>query len=264
MDDQAYVGTPAARSLVDGGISPVEDAMSGADGMTSADPESVHRVLLPGMNCSARLWPGLGPAITPRLTESTLERQVARLLDELPGRVELVGLSLGAVVAMAVARFAPERVASLCLLSTNPRRPTEAQLASWRSQRDRLADGATARDLQRDLLPLLLTVESIERRPDLVETTLAMADDVGETELDAQLALQATRIDERPGLRTLRCPTFVVAASYDRLCPIARHTEIASLVPGARLRVLERAGHLSPLERPLALRRLLTIEPPAR
>ena len=37
-------------------------------------------------------------------------------------------------------------------------------------------------------------------QPDLVEVTLAMADDIGAETLDAQLALQATRIDERPGL----------------------------------------------------------------
>lgn len=223
------------------------------------DSETVSRVLLPGMSCSARLWRGLdlGPALTPRLTEPTLTGQVDRLLDELPPRFDLVGLSLGAIVAMALTRTAPERVSRLVLLSTNPYGPTEAQLAGWRSERDRLAAGATARELQQDLLPLLLTVGTLETRPDLVEETLRMADDVGEAELDAQLQLQATRVDERPGLRQVRCPTLVVPARHDRLCSLERHTEIASLVPGARLHVLERAGHLSPLERPIALRQLL-------
>ena len=40
-----------------------------------------------------------------------------------------------------------------------------------------------------------------------------MADDVGEHQLDAQLGLQATRVDERPGLATMRCPTLIVAAA---------------------------------------------------
>lgn len=216
-------------------------------------------VLLPGMNCSARLWSPLqlGAALTPDLTEPTLTGQVERLLDELPQRFTVLGLSLGAIVAMALTRTAPERVAGLGLLSTNPYPPTEEQLEGWRRQRYQLAEGTTARQIQHDLLPVLLSAETLARRPEVVETTLAMADEIGEVTLDAQLALQATRIDERPGLQAVHCPTLVVAASSDRLCPVARHTEIVSLVPGSRLHVVERAAHLSPLERPVAVRRIL-------
>ena len=211
-------------------------------------------VLLPGMNCSARMWSGvdLGPATTPGLTEPDLAEQVGRLLDELPPRFALAGLSLGGIVAMALVRTAPERVSRLCLLSTNPYAPTEQQLAGWRRERDRLASGTTARELQHDLLPLLLTAESLESRPDLVDTTLTLADET-EVDLDAQLALQATRIDERPGLRTVSCPTLVLAAREDRLCPVDRHREIAALVPGAELQILEHTAHLSPVERPDAV-----------
>jgi pimeloyl-ACP methyl ester carboxylesterase len=224
------------------------------------EPVEPPLVLLAGMNCSARLWNGLGLTgpMTPRLSEPTLSGQVAKLLDELPQRFALAGLSLGAIVAMALTRTAPERVAKLCLMSTNPYGPTDQQREGWRRERDRLAAGTTARQIQRDLLPLLLTAESLDRRPDLVETTQAMASDVGENDLDAQLRLQLTRIDERPGLRAVRCPTVVVAARFDRLCPVALHTEIASLVPGSELQVIERAAHLSPLERPAALRRVIT------
>jgi pimeloyl-ACP methyl ester carboxylesterase len=219
-------------------------------------------VLLPGMNCSARLWSGLdlGPALTPRLTEPSLTGQVDRLLDELPAQFDLVGLSLGGIVAMALIRTAPERVASLSLLSTNPYGPTERQLAGWQWERRRLATGTTAREIQSDLLPVLLDVDTLGTRPQVVATALAMADDVGEAELDAQLRLQQTRVDERAALRDVSCPTLVVAARNDRLCAVERHTELASLVPGARLHVLERAAHLSPLERPLALRRVLSLQ----
>ncbi len=229
--------------------------------MTSdADGPGTALVLLPGMNCSVRLWAGvdLGPALTPALTESDLSAQVDRLLDELPRRFDLVGLSLGAIVAMALVRTAPERVSRLGLLSTNPYGPTEPQLHAWRRERDRLAAGTTAREIQRDLLPLLLNDETRERRPALVDTTLDMGDEVGETALDAQLALQATRIDERPGLRAVSCPTLVVAAREDRLCSVERHREIAVLVPGAELTILDRAAHLSPVERPDAVTATLT------
>jgi pimeloyl-ACP methyl ester carboxylesterase len=214
-------------------------------------------VLLPGMNCSAALWSklelgGWPSVIMPLLREPTLESQVARLLDELPPRFGLAGLSLGGIVAMAVIRTAPERVSSLILLSTNPHAPTGAQLDGWRMARDALRSGRTARELQQDWLPTLLS-EPARRRPDLLEATLGMAETVGEEVLDAQLALQATRIDERPTLRDVHCPTTIIAARQDVLCSVAKHIELNELIRGSSLLIIERCGHLSPLERPSAV-----------
>jgi len=209
------------------------------------------------MNCSTSLWAGLnlGRSVTPLLTEPTLEAQVTRLLDELPRRFSLAGLSLGAIVAMALIRTAPERVSRLCLLSTNPYAPTPAQRTSWLQQRNQLASGTTARELQAELLPVLLSPEA-QARMEIVDATLAMADEVGEDFLDAQLRLQATRIDERHQLGCIRCPVLVVAARHDALS-VERHREIQALIDGAELVVLEKAGHLSPLEVPQDLARYI-------
>jgi pimeloyl-ACP methyl ester carboxylesterase len=206
------------------------------------------------MNCSAALWSKLNlsgwpSVISSELTEPTMDCQVARLLDELPTRFTLAGLSLGGIVAMALIRTAPERVTSLILLSTNPHAPTALQQQSWRASRDALQAGRTARALQADWLPLLLS-EPARRRPDLVELTLAMADEVGDAVLDAQLALQATRIDERSALREVGCSTTIIAARQDALCSVAKHAELHELIPGSALTIIENCGHLSPLERP--------------
>jgi pimeloyl-ACP methyl ester carboxylesterase len=216
---------------------------------------SAPLVLLPGMGCSARLWPGVRERLGPRpvvdgvLDRPSVEGCVDALLDALPARFALAGLSLGGIVAMALVRRAPERVTRLALLSTNARAPVPEQRAAWTAQRAALAAGRTARDLQADLLPVLLH----EQGPQLREQALAMADDVGERVLDRQLAAQATRVDERPALRRVRVPTLVLAAREDRLCPVERHEEIAALVPDARLELLDGVGHLSPLEAPAAV-----------
>lgn len=213
---------------------------------------SEELVLLPGLNCSAALWStvNLGSARVPVLSEPSLDGQVDRLLDELPGRFALVGLSLGGIVAMALVRRAPERVSRLVLMSTTSRPPTSRQYDMWARQRAALAGGATARDLQRELKAALLSPSARAERPELVEAALDMADEVGASRLDAQLALQATRIDERPGLAEIRCPVLVVAGQDDALCSPERHREIHRLIPGSQLVVLDHCGHLSPLERP--------------
>ena len=215
-------------------------------------------VLLPGLNCSATLWAGvdLGPAVIPVLGESSLSAQVDRLLDELPPRFDLVGLSLGGIVAMDLVRRAPERVSKLALLSTTSRPPTSRQYAMWERQRAALAAGASARDLQLELKAALLSPRARAERPELVESALVMADEVGTTRLNAQLALQATRIDERPGLADVGCPVLVVSGAEDALCSPERHQEIHRLVPDSTLIMLD-CGHLSPLERPAEVTALL-------
>jgi len=223
----------------------------------SDEPVDGPLVLLPGSGCTAALWSRLSlpdDVVTPRaLEEPTLDREVERLLDLLPGRFALAGLSLGAIVAMALVRRAPERVSRLCLMSTNPYAPTPVQHEAWAAQREALRTGS-ARELQTSLLPVLLS----PGRTDLVPLTLAMADDLGAETYDASLRLQATRVDERPGLAQVLCPTLVVAARDDRLCPVERHLEITRLVPGAELVVLEDCAHLSPLEQPEVLSAHLT------
>ena len=212
-------------------------------------------VLLPGLNCSPALWSALdvGPAITPILTEPTLDGQVTRLLDELPPRFDLAGLSLGGIVAMAVVRQAPQRVSRLCLMSTTSRPPTSAQYVMWARQRAALAAGATARDLQREIKAALLSPHARATEPHLAEVALAMADDIGAATLDAQLALQATRVDERPGLSRIGCPSLIIAGRDDALCSLERHREMHRLIPGSELVVLDSCGHLSPLEQPAAV-----------
>lgn len=206
-------------------------------------------VLLPGMNCTEDLWTGMGldDAITPRLDEPSMAAQVDRLLAELPPVFMLAGLSLGAIVGMALAQRAPERVAALCVMSTNAKAPTDAQRAGWQDWTDRLDAGETPRSLQESLLPALLS-DAGRTRSDLVERTLRMGDDTGEPALRAQLKMQATRTDLRPGLGGLKMPVLVVSGQQDAICPPAFHAEIAAAVPQARFVSIE-GGHLLTLER---------------
>jgi pimeloyl-ACP methyl ester carboxylesterase len=206
------------------------------------------------MGCTAALWSQLDlpsgvEVCTGVLSEPDLDAQVDRLLDELPRRFALAGLSLGGIIAMALVRRAPERVSRLALMSTNPAAPTPAQYEGWQRLR-RLLQSTSARVVQASLLPNLLSPAVIAGRRDLVELTLAMADEVGERTWDSQLRLQATRVDERPGLRDVRCPTLVLAGVDDALCEVGKHQEIAELVSGSRLTTIADCAHLSPLEQP--------------
>lgn len=208
------------------------------------------------MNCSARLWQGVATILSVNgidvcqgeLRGASVDECVDHLLARLPNRFALAGLSLGGVVAMALIRSAPERVRGLALLSTNPRPPTAAQLRSWGRDRAALRSGTSAREVQAGLLPVLLS-DQAQSGP-LAAEVLAMADDVGPQRLADQLSVQASRIDERPGLARVGVPTLVVAGGADRMCPPDWHQEVHHVVSQSHRVVLEGVGHLSPLEAP--------------
>jgi pimeloyl-ACP methyl ester carboxylesterase len=59
-----------------------------------------------------------------------------------------------------------------------------------------------------------------------------------------------SRVDSRPRLAAIRCPTLVVCGQDDALLPPDVHQELAAGIPGAQLTVIPECGHLAPLERP--------------
>jgi 3-oxoadipate enol-lactonase len=70
--------------------------------------------------------------------------------------------------------------------------------------------------------------------------------------------LLACRVfDGRALLPRLRTPTLVVAGMDDAVTPVSCAEELARDIPGARLSVLEAAGHQAPLEQSDAVNRLL-------
>ncbi|WP_314427926.1 alpha/beta fold hydrolase [uncultured Microbacterium sp.] len=212
-------------------------------------------VLLAGMNCTDDLWAegGFGAegrgVIRPSLDRPSVSDQVTALLASLPESFVVVGHSLGGIVGMALALAAPERIAGLCLVSTNAKAPTETQRSGWREWLARLDAGVDARALQQSILSPLLGADVVQTRPDLVERTLRMGDDTGDALLRTQLVMQLSRTDLLSRLHELTIPTLVVSGLDDVICPPRFHTEIVSALPGARLVSLD-AGHLLPLERP--------------
>lgn len=211
-------------------------------------------VLLAGMNCTQDLWAdaGLdadGGAIRPVLDRPSVSGQVGALLAALPETSVLVGHSLGGIVGMALALAAPERVAGLCVVSTNAKAPTDAQRDGWRSWLAALEDGVSPRSLQDSILNPLLGEVVARDRPDLVSRVLRMGDDTGDVLLRTQLEMQLTRTDQLSRLHELRMPVLVVSGLDDVICPPHFHTEIVSASPDARLVSLD-AGHMLPMERP--------------
>lgn len=207
-------------------------------------------VLLAGMNCTADLWADarFDGALRPVLDRPAIADQVSVLLADLPETSVLVGHSLGGIVGMALAAAAPERVAGLCLVSTNAKAPTDSQRDGWREWLTALDRGVQPRALQNSILEQMLGERTTRDRPDLAQRVLRMGDETGAERLRAQLRMQLTRTDLLSRISGLAMPILVVSGRDDVICPPSFHAEIVSTVHNARLVTLE-GGHMLPLQR---------------
>ncbi|MDQ0809651.1 pimeloyl-ACP methyl ester carboxylesterase [Streptomyces sp. B3I7] len=225
-------------------------------GVPHQDPSGpLPLVVVPGMLCDARLWqdvdfPEGHDVHHVQLRRADIGALAEDVLETVAGPFLLVGLSLGAIVGFEVLRRAPGRVAGLCVMSTNAGAPRPEQYAAWREMDESIAAGRFTHVVERTLPDMF---PDREPTPGAARRYRSMAHAVGATAARAQLAAQATRTDATGVLRTVRCPTLVLAGERDPLCPPAFHRTIARAIPGAGLTLLRDSGHLVPWQRPEAV-----------
>ncbi|MFI5119633.1 MAG: alpha/beta fold hydrolase [Thermoanaerobaculia bacterium] len=174
-------------------------------------------------------------------------------LPDLPGRVDLLGHSLGGAVALDLVRRYPRLVRKLVLVDAagQPVEETIDVLAtslpfvpgSYADARRLLATSVNSRFLGHPLVALAATLYKGRRRnrPQLMKLVASMA--AGE---DAVRLRDLARIPHE---------TLVVWGDRDRIFPLAAGHRLVRGLPNARLEVLPRCGHVPPTERPVTFAR---------
>jgi pimeloyl-ACP methyl ester carboxylesterase len=225
--------------------------------------ESLPVVLLPGLLCTPRLYleqiPALwqlGPVtVADHTRDGSMSAIAQRVLSQAPPRFALAGLSMGGYVAFEIMRRAPERVVKLALLDTTARPDLPEQTEQRKLQIEMARDGRFDA-IARLLFPRFVAVSHQGDRA-LQRIVRTMADDTGAEAFVRQQTAIMDRVDSRPSLAGIGCPTLVVVGEQDTLTPPDRAAEITAGIPGARHVVVPDCGHLSTLEQPEALTRLL-------
>mgnify|MGYP000580849445 CR=1 FL=1 len=213
-------------------------------------------VLLPGMMCDARVF---GPQIAELSAEMAVmvapvtqgervEEIASGLLDQLPKRFALAGLSMGGIVAMELLRRAPDRITRIALMDTNPLAETPVIAANREPQIVKVRSGRLLEVMQDEMKPEYLGPGP--HRAEVFELAMDMAEALGpEIYIRQSRALQRRR-DQQAVLRKCRTPALVLCGAHDLLCPVKRHTFMAELIPYAELIILENSGCLPTLEQP--------------
>jgi pimeloyl-ACP methyl ester carboxylesterase len=225
--------------------------------------EPLPSVLVPGLNCSARLYADqvpvlwrFGPVtVADHTRDDSMDAIAARILRAAPPRFALAGLSMGGYIALTIVHQAPERVAKLALLDSSARPETPEQTERRKPQ---IALAQAGRFAEVPALQFPVFVHR-DRQNDaaLRARVRAMAEETGaEVFLRQQHAIM-TRADARPLLESIHCPTLVLVGDGDTLTPPVLADEMADGIAGSRLVVVSDCGHLSTMERPEAVNRAL-------
>ena len=218
-------------------------------------------VLIPGMMCDARMWGGIDrdlgvPVIHHVPTGAETMSDLAGIfLADAPPMFALAGLSMGGILAMEILAQAPERVARLALLDTNPR----AELPEVRARREPQIARALAGDLEgvmrEDMKPNYLAPGP--NRSEVLQLCMDMALSLGPAVFARQSRALASRPDQQATLSAYKGPALVLMGAADTLCPLDRHQLMHQLMPQSHLKIIDGAAHLPPLEQPEATARAL-------
>ncbi|MBF0167852.1 MAG: alpha/beta fold hydrolase [Alphaproteobacteria bacterium] len=220
-------------------------------------------VLLPGLLCDGALFghamETLGDVAHFHVADLTEDDSISgmarRVLAWAPPRFSMLGLSMGGYVAQEIMRQAPGRVTRLALLDTTFKPDTEEGRAR-RLGLIELAQTGNFKGVTPRLLPMLVHPDHVDD-PLIAGTVLAMAERVGKEAFVRQQTAIMGRVDGRADLERITCPTLILCGRQDQLTPLEVHRDMAGLVSGGKLVIVEDCGHLSPLEQPRAVSAVL-------
>src|SRR5215831_16641196 len=177
-------------------------------------PAPLPVVLVPGLNCSARLYADQIPAlwrfgpvtVADHTRDDSMDAIARRILDDAPPRFALAGLSMGGYIALTIVLQAPERVVKLALLDSSARPETPEQTERRKPQ---IALAQAGRFAEVPALQFPVFVHRDRQNDTALRARVrAMAEETGAEAFLRQQHAIMTRADARPLLKSIRCPTL--------------------------------------------------------
>jgi len=194
--------------------------------------------------------PGAGRSsdVPPDFTLADYAGCLAGLIDALGvGRAHVAGISWGGTVALELYRRHPELVRTLVLADTyagwKGSLPEAEVRARVEGLREMLAVGRESFD------PTLPGLFAGEPPAEFVSLLEAVAADVRPESMRTVLVVMADA-DQRDLLPRIAVPTLLVWGELDGRSPLSVARQFEDAVPGSKLVVIPRCGHVSNLEQP--------------
>jgi len=192
------------------------------------------------INIAALELPGHGETPGPPLDSiAGYADWTTRVLEALPlaTRPVLGGISMGGAVAMETALARPDLLAGLILIATGARLHLDPDLVQ-RLEKD--FSGAISGFVESIFTP--------KTNPTTVRQSFEIMAAAGPEVILADLRC-GRDFNRQSQVQNIQVPTLVLCGEQDRLTPPELSIFLADKIPGARLEIIKRAGHMLPVER---------------
>jgi pimeloyl-ACP methyl ester carboxylesterase len=229
----------------------------------TGEPVRPTVLALSGLLCDEQVWRAQADALSdlahfvivdfPDLDDfGDMAEHALSLVD---GPFHLWGYSMGGRVALEVWRRAAGRVRSLVLFDT----AVHGVRAGEAEGRQELVELSAAEGMAATADAWLPPMVDPARWNDvaLMGRLRAMVLRATPEQHARQIHALVTRDDQTPILATIDVPTLLAVGRQDAWSPVAQHEEMAAAIAGARLEVIEDAGHFSTIEQPDVVTALL-------
>jgi pimeloyl-ACP methyl ester carboxylesterase len=221
-------------------------------------------LFIPGTLCTGAVFDSQTEALSqtaPHLdvVQFTHEDSISRMADKAIESINrrsgaaIIGFSMGGMVAMEIARIAPELIKKLALLNTN----FHADLPDRKSARVRHLRQAKSEGIESVIRQHYLDRYLHQPTISAINLIIKMADEMGVDCFEAQISALASRPDSGETLSEIKCSTLILGARQDQLCPPSGQLRMQEMIENSKLQILESCGHFSMLERPLEVNQAL-------
>jgi len=199
--------------------------------------------------------PGFGNSCNVRGADSisAMAAQVMHTLDAVqPGTFDLLGHSMGGMVALQIALDAPARVRKLILFATNSDGNLPERFETFAESKTRLQENGMEAARREIAAMWFVDGAAHPRYPDC----LACSDRVGMPAALAALSAMEN-FDVTAQLAAITHPTLIIGARLDRTYAPRRLQEMQREIPGARLCFMQGCAHNAHLEDEKTFNRLV-------
>ena len=213
-----------------------------------ADLSADYRILaidLPGF--------GKSPSLASPVTIVDYADAIAALLDglEIDQPITFCGLSMGGYIGWQFLKHYPEKVHSLIACDTRTANDDE-RTARGR----RLMAQQVVKDGSHSIAPGMATKicgeTTQERNPGVIQHVAEMIRATDPHSIAAGQLAMSKREDTTPMLETIKIPTLFAVGMEDAITPPDEMKSLAGMVSKSRYAEIAHAGHLAPLENPVA------------
>ena len=180
---------------------------------------------------------------------------IGAILEGLTPPVGVAGFSMGGYVTLALLKRRPKGIGALALIDTRAGADDEA----GRARREDAIEMVRTKGVDAiadSMLEKLLSPSSLARR-DLVDRLRRIILRQQAASVESDLKAMRDRPDSRGFLAEIAVPTLIVVGESDVLTPPSASEEMAAAIPDSRLVTIPGAGHLTPMESPVAVARAL-------